>query len=276
MTKKFYKNEKFQVWFFPILYFLLAVSIVITGCFIFKKKFYQPIVVNGHSMWPTLSGGGTYTEPGDQTSYHLRYHYGLADINKSSVYGLHRFDVVVTYYPQGWGGSSNDYKIKRIWGFPGETIDLTYDEQKLEYTFRAYKQGMPTYEIKSARKEFTQNFESYYTQQGETKYKESSLTYSVNEFVLPNKTFRTSHTNPFGSSSKSPRVFHKDLKNDEYFVMGDNWQGSTDSYDNMTNPNRLTANELQGRVICINAYVTYNSITEETTNMHQIKERYDF
>ena len=58
--------------------------------------------------------------------------------------------------------------------------------------------------------------------------------------------------------------------------MGDNWQGSTDSYDNMTNPNRLTANELQGRVICFNAYVTYNSVTSETTNMHKIPERYDF
>ena len=274
MTKKFYKNEKFQAWFFPILYFLLAVSIVITGCFIFKKKFYQPIVVNGQSMWPTLSGGGSFTE--ESTNYHLRYHYGLADINKSSVNSLHRFDVVVTYYPQGWGGSSKDYKIKRVWGFPGETIALTYNSETCEYTFKAYKQGQPTYELKSTRKEFTQTFETFYEEQGQTKYKESSLTYSVNEFVLPHKTFRTSHINPIGSSSKGPRAFHKDLKNDEYFVMGDNWQGSTDSYENITNQNRLTANELQGRVICINAYVTYNSVTEETTDMHSIPARYDF
>lgn len=269
MTKKFYKNEKFQAWFFPILYFLLAVSIVVTGCFIFKKKFYQPIVVNGQSMWPTLSGGGNASDG------KLRYHYGLADINKSSVNSLHRFDVVVTYYPQGWGGSSEDYKIKRVWGFPGETIALTYDEEKLEYTFKAYKQGQPTYELKSTRKEFTQTFESYYKEGEEIKYRESSLTYLVNEFVLPHKTFRTTYQNPSSSATKI-RTFHKDLKDDEYFVMGDNWLGSTDSYENITNTNRLTANELQGRVICINAYVTYNSSTEETVDMHKIPERYEF
>ncbi len=275
MTKKFYNSEKFQAWFFPILYFVLAISIVITSCFIFKKKYYQPIVVNGQSMWPTLAGGGSYTD--EKINYHIRYNYGIADISKGSVASLHRFDVVVTYYPQGWNGYNKDYKIKRVWGFPGETVALTYDDETCEYTFRAYKQGKPTYELKSTRKDFTQTFEAmYYDKDGNKLYKDVSLTYSVNEFVLPNKTFRTSHHNPIGTNDKKPREFHKDLKDDEYFVMGDNWQGSTDSYENIHQTNRLTANDLQGRVICINAYATYNDVTEETFDMHNIPERYDF
>lgn len=272
MTKKFYDNEKFQAWFFPILYFLLAVSIVITGCFIFKKKYYQPIVVNQHSMWPTLTGGGTISE-GD-TTYHLRNHYGLADISKGSVYSLHRFDVVVTYYPQGWG-VTNDYKIKRVWGFPGETIQMTYNSETHVYTFTAQKMGSPKYVLTSTQKEYEQTFEAYYYEGGQTKFVNKTLKYTVNEFVLPNKTFRTSHTTPDSSAGKT-RVFHKALANDEYFVMGDNWQGSTDSYDYMTSPNKLTANELQGRVISLNAYVTFNSGTDENTDMHEFAPRYEF
>ncbi len=271
MTKKFYNNEKFQAWFFPILYFLLAVSIVITGCFIFKKKYYQPIVVNQHSMWPTLTGGGTISEGG--TTYHLRNHYGLADISKGSVYSLHRFDVVVTYFPQGWGGS-NDFKIKRVWGFPGETIQMTYDSETHVYTFTAQKIGSPKYVLTSTQKEYEQTFEAFYYEDGQIKFVNKTLKYTVNEFVLPNKTFRTSHTTP--DSAGKTRVFHKALADNEYFVMGDNWQGSTDSYDYMTNPNKLTANELQGRVISLNAYVTFNSGTGENTDMHEFAPRYEF
>lgn len=271
MTKKFYNNEKFQAWFFPILYFLLAVSIVITGCFIFKKKYYQPIVVNQHSMWPTLTGGGTISEGG--TTYHLRNHYGLADISKGSVYSLHRFDVVVTYFPQGWGGS-NDFKIKRVWGFPGETIQMSYDSETHVYTFTAQKMGSPKYVLTSTQKEYEQTFEAFYYEDGQTKFVNKTLKYTVNEFVLPNKTFRTSHTTP--DFAGKTRVFHKALADNEYFVMGDNWQGSTDSFDYMTNPNKLTANELQGRVISLNAYVTFNSGTGENTDMHEFAPRYEF
>ena len=223
-------------------------------------------------MWPTLTGGGTVSEGGN--AYHLRYHYGLADISKSSVYSLHRFDVVVTYYPQGWGGT-NDYKIKRVWGFPGETIQMTYDSESCIYTFTAQKMGSPKYVLTSTQKEYEQTFETYYYKDGQTKFVNKTIKYTVNEFVLPNKTFRTSHFTPDSSAGKT-RVFHKALADNEYFVMGDNWQGSTDSYDNITNPNKLTANELQGRVISLNAYVTFNSGTGENTDMHEFAPRYEF
>lgn len=266
MTKKFYKNEKFQAWFFPIIYFLLAVSIVITGCFIFRKKYYQPIVVNGTSMWPTLSGGRGY-EDADKVYHYYRNHYGLADISKSSVRGLQRFDVVVTYYPPSWGGTSSEYKIKRVWGFPGETIQLSYDTTTSSYTFIAQKAGEPRYVITSTKKGYVASFESFYKKDGKTIYEESKKSFTVNEFVLPHKTFRT---------VDSLRQFSKTLANDEYFVMGDNWSGSTDSFENRDNPDRLTVNELQGRVICINAYVTYVQGSGENLEMHDIEPRYNF
>ena len=273
MNTKFYKNEKFQIWFFSILYFLLAVSIVVTGCLTFKKLYYQPIVVDGTSMWPTLAGG-KYTAAG----YESRHHYGLADLHRSSVNEFKRFDVVVTYYPQSWGadGSAQEYlekrtyKIKRVWGFPGETISLTYQDGK--YTFTASKAGNPTYSITSSvLKEFKNEFE-FNSITNQSDYKYVSLNFEVFEFALANKTFRVAYDTP-SHHGHVIRTFNKTLADDEYFVMGDNWQGSTDCYEK-SSVEKLSADYIQGRVICFNAYTTYQN--KVTSNNHKIERMYEF
>ena len=57
-----------------------------------------------------------------------RVHYGIADNHESALKNLNRFDVVITYYPDTWTADTETYKIKRVWGFPGETLYL----QKLD------------------------------------------------------------------------------------------------------------------------------------------------
>lgn len=288
MSTKFYKNEKFQVWFYPILYLILIIGIVITCCFIFNKKYYQPIVVTGESMWPTLAGGRTIDDTEDH-SRSLRYHYGLADLHRSSVNELQRFDVVVTYYPQSWGldGSKETYlaqrsfKIKRVWGFPGETISMRFDTETSTYTFKAIKPGKPGFIISSSPvKEFIQSFECY----SGNNFENHNFRFTVNEFALPNKTFRVSYTTPDKQYPPQPagstsfdriREFSRTLHNDEYFVMGDNWRGSTDCFEK-SNTERLTTDYLQGRVVCINSYVTYNSMSKDTSNSHSIERMYEF
>ena len=295
MKSKFYKNEKFQTWFFPILYFLLAVSIVVTGCLSFKKLYYQPIVVTGTSMFSTLAGGpsnsgiGTTIDVEDGGVHYsatMRYHYGIADLHRSSVNELKRFDVVVTYYPQSWGadGSKDEYlqkrsyKIKRVWGFPGETINLKYDHTTECYTFTAFKPGEAPYTITSKPKDTTykQTYEYEYKVGNKTKYVQSELSgFTVNEFVLPDKSFRVSQRTPATTGLTTRNISNYKLANNEFFVMGDNFSGSTDCYEK-SSVEKLTSGYVQGRVICITAFTTYDSVNKKTYNNRDIEKRYNF
>ena len=267
MITKFYKNEKFQAVFFPVIYFLLIIAIVVTGCFIFKKKYYQPIVVDGKSMQPTLIGGQTADNGSGSTSL-LRYHYGVADLNKSSVNNIRRFDVIVTYYPSSWG-TPNSYKIKRVWGFPGETISLNYDESDKFFTFtvsHAYDGFNTTYKssvITSIEKEF----EIEHLENGERDIKKTITTFSVVKWNVPSKSFNI-------NAAGTKRTFQKTLDKDEYFVMGDNWASSTDSYEKRTESEKLTRKYIQGRVLYISAYVSL--VNGEPTAFYKFKERYYF
>ena len=281
MNSKFYKTEKFQTWFFPILYFLLAVSIVITGCLTFKKVYYQPIVVTGTSMWPTLAGGN-FNQTSESVNYASRYHYGYADLHRSSVNELKRFDVVVTYYPRSWNTESDprivdektyylyrSFKIKRVWGFPGETISLNYNEGK--YTFTATKHGAVQYKVTSSvAKAYKTSFE--FSAINGSGYKYFDLNFQVFEFALSHKTFRVSYETP-SSGSHMIRTFTKTLAADEYFVMGDNFQGSTDCYEK-SSVQKLSSEYVQGRVICINSYTTYRN--SNTYDNHSIEGMYEF
>lgn len=266
MAKKFYKNEKFQAIFFPILYFILTVSIVATGCYIFYKKYYQPIVVDGSSMQPTLVGGGSSHETGKT----YRYHYGLADLHNPAINNLKRFDVVVTYYPSSWmGGIDKTYKIKRVWGFPGETIKLTYDSTETVFTFtvnHAFDGGNRTY--KSSKIETIQRtFEVEHMEGNKRVIEKTTTSYSSAKFSIPSKSFNI-------NAGGTKREFEKTLEKNEYFVMGDNWASSTDSYEKINMSEKLTRKYIQGRVLFINAYVSLKQ--GEPIAFHKFKERYYF
>ena len=269
MKTKFYQNEKFQGIFFPILYFLLTIGIVITGCVIFYNKYYQPILVDGSSMQPTLVGGGSTGQSveykGVSYSTNFRCHYGIADLHKSAVNNLKRFDVCVTYYPDAWTAEDGASIIKRVWGFPGETINMTYDSTKLEYTFTISKNNKTT-EYKAPVVQITRKYEAEFMVNGKRHFTTISKTFTAAKFDVGAKVFYV--------NASVQRTFHKELASNEYFVMGDNWGGSSDSYSNRTSTSLLTKNYLQGKALYINAYATASG--KNAIDVHKIKARYKF
>ena len=221
MAEKFYKTEKFQQIFYAVLYFLLAVAFVCTGVFVFKSQYYTNIYVSGSSMMPTLIGNTSN-----------RVHYGISDKHQTALRNLDRFDVVITYYP--WnipeGETDEVYKIKRVWGFPGETISMVYNEAESNFTYTVTEGELLKYKIVAPIVDKDVN----------------GVTWKVCEFKTEKKTFYT--------ALHEYRQFNVTLDRDnkEYFLMGDNWGNSTDSYShNKPGEKRITYGDLQGKVIMI-------------------------
>ena len=230
MSEKFSPKEKFQKVFYPLLYLLSVVVFVLSGTYIFNTLYYTKIYVNGDSMAPTLIGNASQ-----------RVHYGICDNHDSALQSLKRFDVVITLYPDSWTADKETYKIKRVWAFPGETISLDEyknpETKKTQYKFTATKDNTTTYQIigTAVKKEFNTYGEIITV-----------------KFTTPNKTFYTK----IGSSSEitTHREFENlslDKNNKEYFLMGDNWTDSSDSYSNLDKGERITYKNLKGRVVAI-------------------------
>ena len=248
MAEKFYKNEKFQKIFYAVLYFALAVTFAITGASIFHNRYYTSIYVSGSSMMPTLIGNTTN-----------RVHYGISDNHEKALRSLKRFDVVITYYPWNIPEGSTDevYKIKRVWGFPGETISLSFDMDANKFTFTASSPEAPIYTITApvVTKEV------------------NSQNWNVAEFITDHKTF---YTHAYNTITDGKREFTVTLDKDkqEYFLMGDNWLGSTDSYSHRNESKRITFDDLQGKVVCIEGTAKVNG--DELLDKQKIKPLYYF
>lgn len=268
MRQKFYQTEKFQSIFFPVLYLLLSIGIVITGCVIFYNNYYQKILVDGISMKPTLIGGGSAHASVDGIPVYYRYHYGIADLHQSAVNKLNRFDVCVTYYPQAWPTEDGASIIKRVWGFPGETLKLTYNAENREFTYTVSKNDKLLCEYKAPVVEITRKYEAEYKKNGQRKFTTVSETFNAAEFNVGNKIFYTN------VATSSYRTFTKTLQSNEYFVMGDNWDGSSDSYTNITKTDLLTKKYIQGRAVCISGYAS--SQGNKAVDIHKTNKRYKF
>ncbi|MCR4912013.1 MAG: S26 family signal peptidase [Bacilli bacterium] len=218
MAEKFYNSEKFQKIFYPFLYFILAVAFIVTGSFVFYRTYYTNVYVSGSSMMPTLVGGNQG-----------RWHYGISDNHEIAIKNLKRFDVALTYYPSGWIGGDEDttYKIKRVWGLPGETISLTKETDR--YVFTVKEGEKVTYTVTGTIEEKTLSYGNW----------------KVASFDAGNKVFNT--------HADTIRTFELTLSKEkqEYFLMGDNWSASSDSYTHLNNTQRITMTNLQGKVIAI-------------------------
>ena len=224
MGKKFYQNEKFQKLFYPTLYFVFAVAFIISACFLFDGVYYQGIYVSGTSMEPTLIGTGE------------RVHYGLSDNSAKAVDNLERFDVVITSYPASWGSPSDKDKIKRVWGFPGESISL--ENSNDGYVFTVKHNDQVVYTVTSI------NHDDY------------SL------FQTPRRSFNVRNYN---------RSFDVTLGQNEYWLMGDNWLTSSDSYGH---EEKITRSNLVGKVVRIVG--TAVIVNGKATQVQKIANMYYF
>lgn len=218
MSRKF---TKFQSIFIPLLYLVIVLAILVSGCVIFYRTYYSPIYVSGESMYPTLLGGNTSSK---------RHHYGIADEHTFALRHLERFDVVTTSYPAGWA-SSETTKIKRVWGFPGETLTMTKNESS--YIFKVTRDTKTVYE-------------SVYS------IAEQTFSYEGNEMTINGLDINYGHRHFLVNVQDKNREFSITLDKDkeEYFLMGDNWANSRDSYSYVSEGyDRITFSCLEGKVV---------------------------
>ena len=261
------------------IYLSFTILLAFTGCFLFQDYYYKKIYISGRSMNPTLIG--------DEGCHN----YGYVDTSANAINNLKRFDVIITYYnkwtnpdPEDPSYEDTSYKVKRVWGFPGETITLTCIEEvdpetttvSKYFNYKAVKNDKVVCDITSEpaiEKEF--NISSL-------KKKEKMLvcrfTYGNKHFYINAKTDNTGVPRHFEDLVLDKKTKTVEGSKDEYFVMGDNWQNSADSYRYVVKDHKanLDKSELQGRVVCIQGVTKYDSVKKETSDQVRLTPRYYF
>lgn len=130
---------------------LLIVTLSISGQIVYEYNRYRSFFVSGDSMYPFLNYDATRTDKKtgtledsnhhdgdwgdyDNPAYSYTCDYGLLDDKDGFLKRIHRFDIVVSYFDSDYSlpdqalkdDLSHTAKIKRIYGFPGES--LYFDE----------------------------------------------------------------------------------------------------------------------------------------------------
>ena len=194
------KRSKFSSIFWCSLYVFLVFGLCISGTWTFIKTYYYPIYVSGSSMAPTLHGG-----TGDGI-----HDFGFIDTNKSVLKNLQRFDIVTTFFPF----SSDDYNLPyKIGDKPKEGAS-----HKIK---RIIALPGDTFTI--------DDNEIYFLENGELT--KAQITF---DRLLD-------RTNPvdFKDNNIGDENGFLTLKDNEYYVMGDNWPDSRDSHqpnDSLSGP----------------------------------------
>lgn len=108
---------------------VIAMSLSLTGLFLFQHFHYDPFWVSGQSMYPTLNKDAKYADGSLVGEKHIRpfeegeydVDYGFMVTSEKAINKIKRFDIVVFEA----GGSLVSYNIKRIIALPGETFYIT-------------------------------------------------------------------------------------------------------------------------------------------------------
>ncbi|HAS56234.1 MAG TPA: signal peptidase I [Firmicutes bacterium] len=222
---------------FFLLVFLLVIA-VSSNVIYLTSAYGEPFFVSGASMYPTLNSEGfkyikekdeyrplTWNDIDNDDGDIVDYGWAKSKDKDNWRSDLHRYDIVITYYPKDYiDYSSNQLKsnaslkIKRLIGFPGETVKFERDD-----AFNPVW-GKTTIIKPDGQEEVLPNL------------------YDVEDFPdLPNGTKYLSR-GITGARTLS-------LGEDEYFVMGDNRVGSH-SEDSRT-VGALKGNMLQGKAYVI-------------------------
>jgi signal peptidase I len=141
---------------FWVLFFVGVISV--SSQIIYDYSRYVSFYVSGDSMYPTFNKEATRSKNGvsetasshhgdwgdyDDVDYDYICDYGLMDNRGDFVSSLKRFDIVACYFNDDYSslGTLNEgaeMKVKRLYGFPGETIyfsssgDFYVDGEKAE------------------------------------------------------------------------------------------------------------------------------------------------
>ena len=209
-------KEKLKKIIWPIIYLVLIVNVCLSFILVFRSFYFKSIFVSGSSMEPTLHGerGGNYAD------------YGIIDDHKIAINNLKRFQIVTTYYPfadstdyvGGYvhGGNNvvdeieSSYKIKRVYGFPGETIKFDVNDEWL-----AIAKAQSDYFSEEAQNAARQAIQFYVKKNEGTGFVKQNLKFKRKIAI---------------ASIEKYRDYVVELGDDEYWVMGDNYSASSDCF----------------------------------------------
>ena len=212
------KKLKKIIW--PIVYLVLIINVCLSFILVFRSYYFRAIFVSGNSMNPTLKGGS-------------RADYGIIDDHKSAINKIKRFNIITTYYPFAKstdyvGGykhgevntidkNNSSYKIKRVYGLPGETIKFEVDDMwatKVEFLINSGASVEETSDAISKAIIFKVKIV------GSDEFVEQKITF--------NRLFKEG-TN-YVDLNKYKNSQPVELGEDEYWVMGDNYCSSFDCF----------------------------------------------
>lgn len=228
-TKKKKKVRWWQIAIDAVLLVAFCCVVVVSANVIYLTNTYgDAFFVDGVSMYPTLNrdgldrqADGSYKQltwkSGDQGEGDL-VDYGWAKMGEKGFSDLHRFDIVITYYPSDgiYDASTNTFtpnstaslKIKRLIAFPGETISVTPDKPSEDSDELLTPWG--TTHIKKVDGS-EQDYPSFYSWEdfpdvdGDSYYYPASRFASVNEVTLPANTYFVMGDNRRGNYSSDSR-----------------------------------------------------------------------
>ena len=211
---------KFKAIIWPIVYLFLIINVCVSFVLVFRSYYYKSIFVSGSSMEPTLNG-----------HQNGRVDYGIIDDHKSALNNLKRFQIITTYYPFSdsndyVGGykhekgaenvidvNESSYKIKRIYGFPKETIKFTIEKDEWLNIKDKYDSKEITYD--ESQYQLNKIIHFWVKKPGE-------------EFIEQKIKFnRRFNINRFEEYDYKEEI---ELRDDEYWVMGDNYSHSSDCH----------------------------------------------
>ena len=208
-------KNKLKMILWPFIYLVLIINVCISLVLVFRSYYFKSIFVSGSSMEPTLHGNVSGAVD-----------YGIIDDHKNAISNLKRFQIITTYYPFPDSkdyktpyvhGENNvidehdsSYKIKRVYGLPGETIRFELDE---EYANAARSFANPySEEAQDAARRAIQFF---------VKTNENE------DFVKQNMKFKRKINI---AKLHEYKEYEYTLGDDEYWVMGDNYSASSDCF----------------------------------------------
>ncbi|MCR5079364.1 MAG: S26 family signal peptidase [Bacilli bacterium] len=220
--------------FFDILCIVLVVVMALpVGTIIYRNlNFDEVFFINGMSMYPTLNLTAIRGSTGETMNWSsgssfsgdcVDYGWGKTKKDDSFFDKLKRFDIVVTHYPDDYTDSTytklrnTDLKIKRVIGFPGETVTINYDTESEEFSsYYGYSVWGKTTITDAAGKSF--DLPNLYS---EADFPDISNSYGEARKYSTSGGNITKPGNPVTASWV--------LGDDEIFVMGDNRRHSSDS-----------------------------------------------
>ena len=215
------------------------ISLIVSACvyFVLIISICASIGLVFHSYYYMpifVSGSSMYpTLVGDKNNAN----FGIVDNHKKAIDRIERFDIVTTYYP--WEDyddnnqlkSNASFKIKRVIALPGETFKI---ESGVLYV-------------------------GYLNEETES-YDFTSITY----------TFDTNPSWKTGQLGSRKDVNQRTLGDNEYWVMGDNRQSSTDCARTQTSPSQqpIIKDNIVGVLVAIEGVgkITVKNGKESITN----------